>query len=61
MASAAARLDILEPKVDQLELEMVQIIAWLWVLNNYILTLKHQDKRQVTVDLDALTRPADPS
>lgn len=60
MASPAERLDILEPKVDQLELEMAQLIWWLWVLNDYALTLKHQDKRAVVVELDALTRPADP-
>lgn len=60
MASPAERLDILEPKVDTLETQMVQIIIWLWVLNDYILTLKHQDKRAVSTELDGLTRPADP-
>lgn len=53
MASPAERLDILEA-------QMAEIIWWLWVLNDYILQLKHQDKRAVVVELDALTRPADP-
>ena len=53
MASPSERLDILEPQV-------AQLIWWLWVLNDYILQLKHQDKRAVTAELDALTRPDDP-